>query len=1427
MTRHAHVSLILAALVAGGAWGAPTPEVLADQQQLLEDLSVKPKQLMALALDTPIVVAGEPRAVICHADVPAWRQAAELVQTAVREATGADLRLVTDKQLTPAQADTTHVILLGHLDNNQLVARLYHNFFVCLDVGYTGREGYVIRSVHDPFGSGHNYILVGGSYAEGTAKGAQAFADLVAQRGRRGELTLGRLLELNFDRTGRAEAIRGPMSEADRDSAIATGRKLMFSPGQGRSGIGQLKRYGILAHRTGDPMALQIYKGLMLALLQYHSTDEYITTEGMARYDRDFRDAWTHEVAILWDLNEESGVFSDAQRLDLTNLVLCLGLECVLYQRWDRPDTYDHWLHNDNIVHNHNTFPALGVYFAGSYLKRHYVLQAVDKWLDVAHGIFNGQKHSSKPLEDAAAYQWLPVIHTMVYSLAEGDLTFFTEGHAKQAAQVAMMVTDNAGYQAAFGDHSAYKSSSAISPTLTKIAWFHKDPELLWGAQNVAVQSSHQLGQPYWADFEPRDPRGQFGVKVAYLPKPCYDYASHSPAYPTAPNLPWEQTFDKITFRDGPGREAQYMLLDGFGRGTHMHFDANAIIRYSAGGEPLLVDGEYIKNAPKYHNSLVIIRDGSAELTPAVTGLGRADDLGSTAYTRTWLTGYNGAEWTRNIVWRKGDYFLVVDDVRALQEADYTLRCCWRPWGDAVLQDGVLNVDHPPVSLSIANVDGAACRLETMKTSERMPISRLSQQVSAKLRQGDSYRFINLLHSAPTDEPRRLQVRRVGVKTAVVQHPEGNDVIALLPSVEPLGLRCDGELLLASEDLVAVSACQTLGGSQAILRADAPVSLELHPARGSGVLVAERDTSVRLLLTTGSVLSVAGKPVASDEAGVAEFGVAAGRHTLTFDELAMYGDVRAFLSEMVRRPPLVMAFAEGDPQVPEIPLTWRHEGFDPAPQALRIDSVTCDEDHSGRYGPIEKLGDGAFSSSQYSVMWPKGVTPTITAGLKQETDISAVVLREWHMNDSWAVGDRKLQISSDGFRDDVRLIDAGFTETGTQTWGSNVNTLLTAKVNQRATEVRLVVSPAREDSSVYIAELEILGTQPGARPRISAITSGDLQGDGTADELIVCGESGQAQALSADGEVLWSYEAQGAAPNLAIACGDVDGDGRDDVMLGGRDARLELLSAAGKQLWQAKIPVFRGIPGDVMTIVPADVDGDGCAEVVCGARNWQYLAYDADGSMLWSNVIYAHSATVGWADDFDGDGRPEIVGGNAYYRLNLIDDDGKRIFNADKFGPEQTAASSADVDGDGLPEILVGTDGGDLLCFDGDGKRLWITNLGDKVTRILPVDLDGDGTPLIVCAAESANITALDAKGQTVWRTPLPDGATDLVGTQVGGRKGFVVAAGSAGVMALDPAGKIIGRGALQGRAEALVVTPRNVAVTTDQGAVVAFPLIQ
>ena len=200
---------------------------------------------------------------------------------------------------------------------------------------------------------------------------------------------------------------------------------------------------------------------------------------------------------------------------------------------------------------------------------------------------------------------------------------------------------------------------------------------------------------------------------------------------------------------------------------------------YITAGTPVLTpDGVLKARELSGHDNLMFIRDGQSELTPAVTGLGRAEMLDTVAFTRTWLTEYNRAEWTRSILWRRGDYFLISDEVRALQDGDFTLRCCWRPWGEATLDGGTLTVQHPPMRMVIANADGASCRLERMKVSEGMPISRLSQQVSLPMRQGEGYRFVNLLHAEPSDQARRLSVRRSGERVVVVERPEGWEVIA-------------------------------------------------------------------------------------------------------------------------------------------------------------------------------------------------------------------------------------------------------------------------------------------------------------------------------------------------------------------------------------------------------------------------------------------------------------------------------------------------------------------------------------------------------------------------------------------------------------------------------------------------------------------------
>ncbi|HPA19357.1 MAG TPA: PQQ-binding-like beta-propeller repeat protein [Verrucomicrobiae bacterium] len=1405
---------------------AAEPAGLAEEQTLLASREIRAAQLMALRLETPLVESGRPSAVICHADDPAWRAAAADIQRAIAETTGVTLELKTDGQITPEQMGAQTAILLGHLNNNRHVARLYHNFFVCADSAFTGSTGYEIRTVHDPFGTGHNCILVGGSTIEGTREAARTFAESIREKAAPGTLKLGRFLKLKFDPKDCSPTPPQPMTEAVLTQAMADGRKLMLSPGQGRSGVSRLVQFGLAAHRYGDARALRAYRAMMLALLEYYRTDDYINGTGMRRYDRDFRDAWTHEVAILFDLLEESGVFSDQERLDLTNLIVRLGLECVFYQGWDRPASIAKWAANRDIVHNHNTFPALGVLFSGNYLKRHYAATFVDDWLKVAHGIFNGQKHTWKPLEDAAGYQWLPIIHAMIYSLSQDDLAYFEEGHAREAANAALQVMDCAGFQAAFGDCSGLKGSSGLGATLQLAGWYHRDPGFLWGARLAGTDHWFPLDQGYAPACAPRAPADHTGLTLTPLTRPCYDSAARQPAYPTKPNLRFEQTFDKLALRAGWERGDEYLLLDGFGRGNHMHFDANAIISFAKGGEPLLVDGEYIRNAPKYHNSLAIIRDGRSEPLPAVAGLARADQLGTTAFTRTWMHDYNGADWHRSMIWCRNDYILVSDNVTALGAGDYTLRCCWRPWGETSLRDDTLRVEHPPMRLIMMNADGASSHLETLKTEDGLPVGRWSQQVSRSMKTGEGYRFLNVFHAEPSDRPREIGIRRLGEAALVIARPEGDDVVALDDGLAELpGIAGSAEMALLRSDRLALAGATAFSAAGNILKSSAPVSLEISPAAGEGTLVTAAPAEVSLQIKANGHLNCGETKATAGADGRVTVRIGAGRHALRCDPFPMYPAVVAAVDAAKARAVPNRARPPKSVSARKLRRLWSYGEFDAPLEKLR--TVSCDATPPTRksHGPAAKLFDGQSSGSTTSAMWGPGAKVVIRADLADEAEVAKIVLREWQMNKGWEIGSRKLEISSDGFQKDVRLIEGPFKKSGEESFGSNVNTLMALAVAQKARQIRLTLQPARPDSAVYLAEIEIHGSRPETAARITACASGDVDGDGR-NEPIAATDQGQIVAMGPGGKPVWSFTRADHGPINCLACADTDRDGRAEVIYGGNLGQLGLLTDGGQERWHASPPPFRGIRSDVMTVFPGDVSGDRKPEIICGCRSWQYLAYDAAGKMLWKSVIYAHSATVGCATDCDGDGRDEVFAGNAYYCAQMLDDDGRQLWRVGNIGPEMTAVAALPVPGPKAHnDIAFGVDGGELHCLDPRGKERWRTNLGDRVTRIARADLDGDGADEIICSAESASIFALRADGRTLWRRPLPDGAADLAVARGPSGARVLVAAGDAGLLALDAKGEVLASGETQGRAESVVIAAEGAIVATSTGRLTAFAL--
>jgi len=216
----------------------------------------------------------------------------------------------------------------------------------------------------------------------------------------------------------------------------------------------------------------------------------------------------------------------------------------------------------------------------------------------------------------------------------------------------------------------------------------------------------------------------------------------------------------------------------------------------------------------------------------------------------------------------------------------------------------------------------------------------------------------------------------------------------------------------------------------------------------------------------------------------------------------------------------------------------------------------------------------------------------------------------------------------------------------------------------------------------------------------------------------------------------------GAVLYSSASLGDLDGDGQDDIVVGGTDGRIHARKGDGTELWtfDAKAALnaiaVKDSPTNYIRSSPAigDLDRDDDLEVVVSVGNVPeahqvggVVALDDLGNLLpgWPQLSY----------DFSGDGYPD--GFNSSPALGDLDNDGdleivvggfdKRVYawhhNGNLVGGwpvvlNDTVWSSpalADIDGDGYLEVIIGSDayvtdpytlGGSLQVFNHDGTVL-------------------------------------------------------------------------------------------------------------------------
>ena len=1188
----------------------PTPKVMVTDVKLMGGLPPPPapppppippqySELKDLHLDIALVKEGKSNVSIVAPASDVYQTAATAVQKEIERLSGVKVPIVSDESSEAAVPITGNLIVLGNRSTNKTISALYDLYYCLADLKYPGPEGYVIRSNHNPFGNGKSIVIVGASDDVGVGEGASALVGILSKASfAAGELSIGWTLE----------------TKLGKGVELPTDIK-KFETWEASKGYGSVGYFGwtsiskrmAMYYMTGDEFSAREVVRLSFPDEQALKDIEEIDGERIENKQDPLAGFYhynAHTAILFWDLIEESPVFSDEERLKITN-----AFARQLNHRKNE-GVYGLTKPRGAVSSRHGQWSAVSLYCLGRYFNNYYPNPV---WAQCVRGgelAFHSLHEHAWIAGESDNLFWYNtgIAPVFTYMALTGDRKLLENGVLDELLR---------GQEALIsGRVPDWALNSASMGFLNKAAYITGDGRWITYRERTGVDTNlFRLGQSFWPDetIEPKMPDDLMGRwSIHRLPEPAWGSRGNG--------LPFDQSFYFGSYRSTPDETGDYILLDGFNGASRNPYHTFDILELRLAGRTVLQG---------YHNQVLTSADGMVEPAVAMNAaLLYADVVGPTASAVGEVPNAAFCNWRRTLSQRTGRYALVVDDLTfGADSQNMKIKTTWQVTG------GVWDQTKQAVRIPAAGFELRSCDVQEVRGRGVVTMSWNGAV------QKDEHRIaFYLIGQTNSDSPESLACNRVAENAAAIALPE-----AALAAVGEYG-KTNGELVILAEDHLYGHAFLSAGIEEKFAMTDAPVDIDWDFTSGVLNVVAAKQTTLMLGLQSPEKLRMESETAKTRHVnGISIIQLPKGRHVLTGATPAKEAHagtlaaLKRLLAEgqKLRAEALASAGQQADPDAPELPVAM----------TAQVGGKVAD-----------MITVPAADGTQLAVAEGSNIHLLTSEGKeirKLQTDAKIRVLRRWGEHDlllAGCVDEKVIAFDGNGGRkwEFISEMDPAVYQAAKTYWFKSapghegIHGLFTGAFDDGKSRCFVGSACTLEilDETGMLVKRTPVFWGPGRMFSLVAARDGSRnllisRWPNGNDHLAIVNSKTMARTGSGYSGVPSGHSYVGgwtAQNRTRLFHQDLDGDGKKEVAttINGTWNRVTVYSEGGQPLHNAQFgPGARNTPRAQMRDMDvADLDGDGKQEIVVGISEGLVVALTNECQKLWSTRLSSAPASI-------------------------------------------------------------------------------------------------------------------------------------------------------------------------------------------------------